>query len=121
MVDASCTGQGIGYQLGQHSIETCRQAGDRAMQFNSVVSTNHVAIRLWERLGFRQIGAVPKAFERDDIGFVDLLIWYRELESGGGDEVDKVFAVLVGLPVRLLDTVTRTEKEHYPLLALPHH
>ncbi len=33
------------------------------MQFNAVVESNFVAVRLWRSLGFRIIGTVPEAFE----------------------------------------------------------
>lgn len=55
MVDANFSGQGFGKKLAEHSLETCRNAGYHGMQFNAVVSTNLGAIKLWKRLGFRQV------------------------------------------------------------------
>jgi len=85
MVDSVFSGQGFGKQMAEHSLETCRRAGYHGMQFNVVVCTNLGAIKLWKKLGFRQIGTVPSAFERDD-GFVDLTIWFRELKRLDEDE-----------------------------------
>lgn len=79
MVDPKCFGRGIGGRLGEHSLETARKAGFLAMQFNAVVSTNHRAIALWERLGFRTVGTVPKAFRHLHLGLVDLLVMHRFL------------------------------------------
>ena len=49
------------------------------MQFNAVVSTNVRAIALWQRLGFRIVGTVPKAFRHRELGDVDIHIMHRAL------------------------------------------
>jgi L-amino acid N-acyltransferase YncA len=54
--------KGIGKLLGSHSIETARKCGYKALQFNSVVSTNIASLRLWEQLGFIRVGNIPEAF-----------------------------------------------------------
>ncbi len=41
--------------------------------------SNTYAIRLYEDLGFRTLGAVPGGFAHPQRGFVDLLIMYRDL------------------------------------------
>lgn len=61
----------------EHSIEEARRAGHLAMQFNSVVSTNERAVRLWERMGFSVVGRVPRAFRHAELGLVDILILHR--------------------------------------------
>lgn len=55
-------GKGIGKILGEHSIRTAKEYGYKAMQFNSVVSTNIAAVHLWESLGFNRVGQVDNAF-----------------------------------------------------------
>ncbi len=50
-----------------------------AMQFNYVVGTNTVAIRLYEKLGFAIVGTLPKAFRRKKLGLVDVHVMYRFL------------------------------------------
>ncbi|SFL57345.1 L-amino acid N-acyltransferase YncA [Paenibacillus sp. 1_12] len=71
--------KGIGKMLGSHSIEVSRQSGYRAIQFNSIVSTNTASIRLWESLGFERIGLVKEAFKKCDNQFVDLYVYSKRL------------------------------------------
>jgi GNAT superfamily N-acetyltransferase len=79
MVHPDHFGQGIGSRLCDHSLETARQAGFLAMQFNAVVSTNHRAVALWKRHGFTIIGTVPGGYKHRALGFVDLYIMHRFL------------------------------------------
>jgi L-amino acid N-acyltransferase YncA len=79
MVRPGLDGRGIGFQLAQHSLAEARAAGFQAMQFNAVVSTNHRAIALWQRLGFSIVGTVPQAFRHPERGLVDLHIMHRFL------------------------------------------
>ena len=50
-----------------------------AMQFNFVVSTNAVAIKLWQDLGFEIVGTLPRAFRHKELGFVDVYVMYQLL------------------------------------------
>ncbi|WP_372449981.1 GNAT family N-acetyltransferase, partial [Vibrio metschnikovii] len=52
-----------------------------AMQFNSVVSTNEVAVNLWQNLGFEVIGRIPKAYKHGRLGYVDSFIMYKWLQT----------------------------------------
>jgi len=79
MVAESHRGCGLGRLLGEHSLETARRAGYRAMQFNFVVAVNEPALRLWHDLGFRVVGTQPEAFRHDVRGFLDAHVLYREL------------------------------------------
>jgi len=79
MVTTEVRGQGIASALCEHSIETARQFGFRAMQYNFVVSTNTAAIRIWQKCGFVVVGRVPGAFRHDSLGYVDVLILHRNL------------------------------------------
>jgi len=49
------------------------------MQFNAVVESNHVAVRLWTALGFDIIGTVPEAFEHPRLGRVGLHVMHQRL------------------------------------------
>ena len=49
------------------------------MQFNLVVSTNEAAVHLWRKLGFEQVGVLPRAFDHARLGLVDALVMYRWL------------------------------------------
>ena len=79
MTAGDATGHGVGRMMCEHSLDTARCLGFRAMQFNFVVSTNLRAIELWQRMGFETVGRVPIAFEHPRYGFVDTLIMYRTL------------------------------------------
>ncbi len=79
MVSASARGRGLATMMCNHSQDIARELGYRAMQFNFVVSTNEVAIRLWDKLGFETVGQLPKAFEHPTEGPVDALVMYKWL------------------------------------------
>ena len=49
------------------------------MQFNLVVSTNARAVRLWHKLGFETVGALPQAFHHKELGFVDAFVMFKQL------------------------------------------
>jgi ribosomal protein S18 acetylase RimI-like enzyme len=79
MVSASARGQGIGRAMAEHCLHEARRLGFRAMQFNYVISTNTVAIRLWQDLGFEIVGTLVNAFRHPDKGYVDVYVMYRSL------------------------------------------
>ena len=82
IVSAEARGRGIASALCQHSQQEAQRLGFRAMQFNSVVSTNEVAVRLWQKLGFEIVGTLPGAFRHPHHGFVDLFVMYKQLVEG---------------------------------------
>jgi GNAT superfamily N-acetyltransferase len=59
MVSPSARGLGTGRAMGEHCLDEARRLGYRAMQFNFVVSTNEVAVKLWERLGLPSSASSP--------------------------------------------------------------
>lgn len=65
--------------MGAYVLAAARAAGFRSMQFNAVVETNTVAVRLWQDLGFTIIGTVPEAFAHPVRGLVGLHVMYRRL------------------------------------------
>ncbi len=79
IVDASVRGRGVGRAMVLHSLEQARAGGFRGIQFNAVAASNVHAVKLYEELGFRVVGAVPGGFCHPQQGFVDLLIMYRDL------------------------------------------
>ena len=79
MVDPASRGRGVGRALAEHAITWARTAGYRSMQFNAVVETNTVAVRLWESLGFEILTTVPSAFDHRTDGLVGLHVMYQEL------------------------------------------
>jgi L-amino acid N-acyltransferase YncA len=79
MVASNARGQGIGRAMGEHCLSEARRFGFRAMQFNFVVSTNDVAVRLWKRFGFKIVGTLPSAFRHPEKGYVDVYVMFRSL------------------------------------------
>jgi ribosomal protein S18 acetylase RimI-like enzyme len=79
VVAASARGQGLAARLCEHSQEEARRLGYRAMQFNLVVATNEVAVRLWQRLGFTIVGTLPGAFRHSSLGFVNAYVMHKPL------------------------------------------
>ena len=73
-------GKGLATTMCRHSQEQAKAMGFLAMQFNLVVSTNTGAVRLWKKLGFQEIGVLPKAFNHSRLGYVDALVLYKLLE-----------------------------------------
>lgn len=78
-VRADVRGIGLGRQMGEASLELAAGLGYGAMQFNSVVSSNVNAVRLWRSLGFRIVGAVPDGFRLPDGHTVPHYVMYRTL------------------------------------------
>lgn len=69
-------------------MDYARSQGYLAMQFNFVVDGNEPALRLWRSLSFAVLGRLPQAFKHPRNGYVDALVMYRSLGSGGpGGEV----------------------------------
>lgn len=81
MVHSSTQGQGIGRKLCEHSLKLAKDLGFIGMQFNIVVSTNEVAVKLWQKLGFEIIGTTPNGFRHSSLGLVDTFIMYKDLVS----------------------------------------
>ncbi|MFM8525536.1 MAG: N-acetyltransferase family protein [Cyanobacteriota bacterium] len=79
VVAGHCRRQGIGSRLCQHSLQTARGLGFRAMQFNLVVSTNTAGIGCWQRNGFQVVGTLPGAFHHKQLGDVDALVMVQSL------------------------------------------
>jgi len=90
MVDPAHQGRGAGRAMGEYLVEWCRSSGYHGIQFNAVVETNVVAVRLWQALGFRVLTTVPEAFDSRTHGLVGLHVIYLPLSpprSGGGPSI----------------------------------
>jgi len=79
VVAVEARGKGIATAMCEHSQIEALRLGFRAMQFNLVVSTNEGAVRLWQKLGFRIAGTLPRAFRHVELGYVDAYVMYKEL------------------------------------------
>jgi len=79
VVSSAARGRGLASELCIHSQAEAGRLGYRAMQFNLVVSTNDVAVRLWKKLGFEIVGTLPHAFHHSMLGYVDAYVMYKSL------------------------------------------
>ncbi|MFY7907928.1 MAG: GNAT family N-acetyltransferase [Emticicia sp.] len=71
--------KGIAEFMCRYSLEEARGLGFLAMQFNIVISTNEVAVRVWQKCGFEIVGRLSKAFKHQEFGLVDALVMYQWL------------------------------------------
>ncbi len=78
-VDSACRGKHIGEKLVLDCMALAKRLGFSILQFNGVVGTNVHARHLYERLGFIQIGTVPKAFRMKDGSFENICLYYHAL------------------------------------------
>ena len=78
-VSSSCRGQHIGEKLVLNCIRKAKEIGFGILQFNAVVETNTHARHLYERLGFRQLGVIPKGFRMKDGHYENICPYYIEL------------------------------------------
>ena len=60
-------------------LEYARQLGYRSVIFNLVFSENVAARHLWEKLGFKELGAIPGAVRKNDGTYQDAMIMFRSL------------------------------------------
>ena len=72
-------GRGVGEALVRDSLEQAKAFGFTVMQFNAVVATNHVALHLYEKVGFTRLGVIPKGFRLPDGSYADIVPQYIEL------------------------------------------
>ena len=79
MVSLQARRKGVGEAMCQHALKSAKGLGFRGMQLSYVVSTNQASVNLWLKMGFTQVGRVPKAFQHASLGDVDVLIMYKSL------------------------------------------
>lgn len=79
IVDPAYRNRGIGRALGEHAILQGKELGYASFQFNFVVSVNEAAVKLWQSLGFKIAGTLPKVFNHATKGLVDVYVMHRFL------------------------------------------
>jgi len=79
IVAPDCRKKGLGWLLGATMLEYAKQLGYRSVIFNLVFSENLVARRLWEKLGFHELGVIPGAVRKNDGAYQDAAIMFRSL------------------------------------------
>lgn len=78
-MSAACRGRHIGEQLARDCMAKGKAFGFRVLQFNAVVATNLPARRLYEHIGFTQLGTIPGGFRQKDGSYADICPYYIEL------------------------------------------
>ena len=78
--------RGLGRLLGTTMLDQAKQLGYRGVIFNLVFSENLTARRLWEQLGFRQLGVIPDAVRKNDGTYQDAVIMFRSLLDGSWEK-----------------------------------
>lgn len=72
-----------GLHIGEKLVSDCllqgKAHGFGVLQFNAVVASNVHARHLYERLGFVQLGVIPKGFRMKDGHYEDICPYYHEL------------------------------------------
>lgn len=79
MVSHKARGKGIGRAMAEFSLEKAKHLGYKAMQFNVVVKSNEIAVKLWQDVGFEIVGEIPEAFNHSNLGLTNAYIMYRKL------------------------------------------
>ena len=78
-VASRCRGRHIGEKLVLDCMKKGRELGFRILQFNAVVETNIHARRLYERIGFHQLGTIKNGFRLKDGSYANICPYYIEL------------------------------------------
>ncbi|HEX8289540.1 MAG TPA: N-acetyltransferase [Pyrinomonadaceae bacterium] len=79
MVAPEAKGKRVGKTMAEYSLREAKRLGYKAMQFNFVVKSNEIAVKLWQSLGFQIIGEIPEAFDHAENGLTNAYIMYRKL------------------------------------------
>ena len=72
-------GHHIGEHLVRHCMKKAKELGYGILQFNAVVRTNLPALALYQKLGFTQLGVIPKGFQLKSGEYEDIIPHYIEL------------------------------------------
>ena len=78
-VSSESRGLHIGEKLVLDCLEQAKLHGFGVFQFNAVVESNIHARHLYERLGFVQLGTIPKGFRMKDGSYENICPYYHEL------------------------------------------
>lgn len=78
-VKSGLRGNHIGEVLVRDCIATAKRLGFGILQFNAVVRSNKPALALYKKLGFVQLGIIPKGFLMKDGTYEDIIPHYIAL------------------------------------------
>ncbi len=73
--------EATGRRLVEDSLKQASRLKFRIMQFNAVVKENYRARKLYESLGFVQLGSIPGGFRMKDGHLADIVLYYYLLEG----------------------------------------
>lgn len=79
MVAPEAKGKRVGRTMAEYSLDESRRLGYKSIQFNFVVKSNAVAVKLWQDIGFEIIGEIPEAFNHAENGLTNAYIMFRKL------------------------------------------
>ena len=65
----------------RHAMQQAALDGFRSVQCDNVVSTNETLVNLCKKVGFREVGRLPGAFDHPTEGFIDTLILHKLLDQ----------------------------------------
>ena len=78
-VERTARGKHIGEILVKHCIAEGKRQGFGILQFNAVVRSNAAALALYKKLGFTQLGIIPKGFLLKSGEYEDIVPHYITL------------------------------------------
>ena len=78
-VKSTVRGQGVGKAIVTDCLGKAKEIGFRVIQFNAVVKSNTTALKLYQKLGFTQLGTIPGGFLNKDGVYEDIIVHYKEL------------------------------------------
>lgn len=78
-VTATARGKHIGEAMVFDSIRNAKTLGFHILQFNAVVESNIHARHLYERLGFKQLGTIPRGFRMKSGRYANICPYIYEL------------------------------------------
>ena len=78
-VSSESRGMHIGGKLVEDCLVQAGRHGFRVLQFNAVVESNLSARHLYEKLGFQQLGTIPKGFRMKDGHYENICPYFHEV------------------------------------------
>lgn len=79
-VSSEARGKQIGRRLMDDCLEQAARLGFAILQFNAVVASNILARKLYEKVGFVQLGVIPGGFRMKDGHYEDIVLYYYLLQ-----------------------------------------
>lgn len=79
MMHSAYRGKGVGSLLIKASLQLAKDLGFQAMLFNMVLSQNTLALKLYQKLGFKIAGTIPEAVRNRDGTYQDGYVMHRKL------------------------------------------